>query len=124
MPHIATPAEESAFNDAFWKAQPPPVQKLQTIDDLEQRKMIAAVLADLNYRVHVPIMVWGWSAYSVMSLAAGFGYTWLPVAGEVPVQMAPGISMPGTLQPYDPKFPSPRAIKVSLDFEDYPPFTA
>ena len=66
-------------------------------------------------------MIWGWSAYKVMTQRIAYGYTWTPSALMPPVQMAPGISQPGSI-PYDPNSPPPGAIKVSLDPVDYPPF--
>ncbi len=124
MPRIAQDSDQLAFDDAYWKAQPPQVQKLREIDDFEQRKTAGAILADYGYRVDNAIMLNGWDPYRVMVLRAGFGYTWTPIVGQSPVQVAPGLGFPGTLKPYDPKSPTPHAFKVSLDFDDYPPFVA
>lgn len=121
---IATDADQFEFDNAYWAAQPPIVRSLRDEQDADKRKMIGALLADYNYRIDNAIMVWGWDPYNVMKLRLSFGYTWTPLAQQSPVQMAPGLSMPGTLVPYDPKVPTPHAFKVSLDFADYPPFQA
>lgn len=121
---IATDADQLEFDNAYWASMPPVVQKLRDTDDYDHRKMMGALLADYNYRIDAPIMITGWDPYRVMVLRQSFGYTWTPIVGQSPVEMAPGLGMPGTLKPYDPSKPTPRAFKVSLDFADYPPYAA
>ena len=120
---IATDADQIAFDQAYWAAQPPAVQTLQNMDVGDLRNQAAALLASYNYRIDIPIMGWGWDPYNVMKLRQSFGYTWTPSAMESPVQIAPGLPAVFIgLKPYDPKVPTPRAFKVSLDFADYPPY--
>jgi hypothetical protein len=58
-----------------------------------------------------------------MKLRIFYGYKWVPNALQPPVQIAPGLTQPGsTLTPYDPNSPPPGAIKVSIDPKDFPPF--
>lgn len=120
---IATDADQMEFDNAYWAAQPTPVQKLRDMDQGPDRQQAAALLATYNYLIDGPIMAWGWDPYGVMKLRTQFGYTWTPSLLESPVQIAPGIynAFVG-LKPYDPKTPSPKAFKVSLDFADYPVF--
>lgn len=122
---IATDADQMEFDNAYWAAQPPPVQKLRDMDQGVDRKMAAAILASYNYHIDEVIMAWGWDAYKTMALRLSFGYTWTPSLRETNVQIAPGTydAFQG-LKPYDPKTPSPLAFKVSLDFADYLPFQA
>lgn len=122
MPRIAQPSDQLEFDNAYWASQPPPVRQLRDEQDYDRRKLMGAILADYGYRIDAPIMITGWDPFNVMSLRQQFGYTWTPIVGQSPVQLAPGLGMPGTLKPYDPKTPTPHAFKVSLDFDDYPAF--
>jgi len=119
----STPTTQAAFDQAYWLAQPPAVQALQSISDFQTRLATAMQLATQGYTVDVPIMVWGWDPYLVMSQRQQYGYTWVPSALMAPVTMAPGVTQPGAIG-YDPNNPPPGAIKVSLKLADYPPFTA
>src|ERR1700678_2721735 len=113
---------QQQFDQAYWASQPPEVQALPGIADPDQRAAQAATLATDGFTIDVPIMVWGWDAYLVMTMRAQFGYTWVPSALQPPVSIAPGTTQPGVI-PYNPADPPPGSIKVSTNVSDYPPFT-
>src|SRR3984885_11913523 len=113
---------QQQFDQSYWAAQPPAVQALGSITDQNQRDTLAAQLATEGFTIDVPIMVWGWDAYLVMTMRAQFGYTWVPSALQPPVSIAPGTTQPGVI-PYNPADPPPGSIKLSTNVSDYPPFT-
>ena len=113
--------DQADFDKVYWAAQPPDVQALPAITDPTQRGSRAAILASQGYTIDVPIMVWGWDPYLVMTMRANYGYTWVPSALMPAVTMAPGVSSPGAL-PYDPAHPPAGSIKVSTNIADYPPY--
>jgi hypothetical protein len=113
---------EQLFDAAYWASQPPEIQALQSIADPEQRADQAAELATNGFTIDVPIMVWGWDPYLVMTLRAQSGYTWVPSALQPPVSIAPGLTQPGVVS-YNPLDPPPGSILVSTNIADYPPFT-
>jgi len=98
-------------DDAYWAKQPPAVQQLREIDDPDARKTMATHLAAQGYTIDVPIMVWGFDAGKTTALRQQYGYTWVPSATQQPIELAPGLSMPG-MDPYDPKNPPPGSILV------------
>ncbi len=112
---------QQQFDQAYWGSQPPEVQALPGITNQDQRAARAAELATKGFTIDVPIMVWVWDAYLVMSMRQQFGYTWVPSALQAPVSIAPGISQAGVI-PYDPLHPPAGSIKVSTNIADYPPF--
>jgi hypothetical protein len=112
---------QQIFDLAYWASQPPEVQALPAIADSGMRATTAAQLATNGFTIDVPIMVWGWDPYQVMTMRAQFGYTWVPSALQPPVTIAPGISQPGVVS-YDPSQPPAGSIKVSTNLQDYPPF--
>jgi len=112
---------QQQFDQAYWASQPPELQALPGIADPQQRTANAAELATKGFTVDVPIMVWDWDAYTVMSVRAQLGYTWVPSALQPPVSIAPGLTQPGVAA-YDPLNPPPGSIKVSTNIQDYPPF--
>lgn len=116
---LAQPSTQVVFDNAYWAAQPPAVASCQSACTQSQ----AQALVVQGYKVDVPIDVWGWDPYLVMSLRQQYGYTWVPAAGQPPVTIAPGLTMPG-VAPYDPNNPPAGSIKVSLNLADYPPFQA
>ncbi len=112
------PDENPAFDQAYWAAQPPEVQALQS---LASPQAAALSLATKGFTIDVPIMIWKWDPWKVMRLRVQYGYTWVPSALQPPIQEAPGVNEPG-LQPYDPNNPPAGSIKVSLNLADYPPY--
>jgi hypothetical protein len=112
---------QQQFDQIYWASQPPEVQSLPGVASQDQRAARAAELATKGFTVDVPIMVWGWDAYLVMTMRSQFGYTWVPSALQPPITIAPGIAQPGVV-PYDPMHAPPGSIKVSTNPEDYPPF--
>ncbi len=112
---------QQQFDQAYWASQPPEVQALPGTADPVQRATQAATLATDGFTIDVPIMVWGWDAYLVMTMRAQFGYTWVPSALQPPVTIAPGLAQPGVVA-YDPLHPPLGSIKVSTNIADYPPF--
>jgi len=111
---------QQLFDQAYWVSQPPEIQALETIDP-SQRAAQAAELAASGFIIDVPIMVWGWDPYLVMTMRAQYGFTWVPSALQPPVTIAPGLSETG-VAPYNPSDPPPGSIKVSTNIADYPPF--
>lgn len=99
------------FEDAYWAAQPPAVQALRHIDDLEQRQKLAGELLGAGYKLDIPIMVWGWGAQNTTQSRQAYGYTWVPHAMQEAIKIAPGLTMPG-VDPYDPNNPPPDSILV------------
>src|SRR5580700_10805393 len=112
---------QTAFDKAYWASQPPELQALPAIADLGQRCTRAAALAAQGFVVDVPIMVWGWDPYLVMTMRANYGYTWVPSALQPNIAVAPGVTQPGTAS-YDPAHPPAGSIRVSTNIADYPPF--
>lgn len=98
-------------DDAYWAKQPPAVQQLREIDDPDARKELATQLAAQGYSIDVPIMVWGFDAGKTTALRQQYGYTWVPSALQKPIELAPGLTMPG-MDPYDPNNPPPGSILV------------
>lgn len=112
---------QTAFDAAYWLFQPPQVRALALIGDQDQRAAQAATLATQGFVIDVPIMVWMWDPYLVMTMRVNYGYTWVPSALQPPVSMVPGLSVPGVMV-YDPTHPPAGSIKVSTNIADYPPF--
>ena len=112
---------QTAFDKAYWASEPPELQALPAIEDLTQRSTRAAVLATQGFIVDVPIMVWGWDPYLVMTMRENYGYTWVPSALQSNVTVAPGVTQPGAVA-YDPTHPPQGSIKVSINPADYPPY--
>jgi hypothetical protein len=112
---------QQQFDQAYWASQPLQVQALEGITNQDQRATQAAELATSGFIIDVPIMVWAWDAYLVMTMRGQFGYTWVPSALQPPVTIAPNIAQPGVVA-YDPLHPPPGSIKVSTNLQDYPPF--
>ncbi len=112
---------QQQFDQAYWASQPPQVQGLPGIANQELRANTAAELATTGFTIDVPIMVWGWDAYLVMTMRAQFGYTWVPSALQPPVSIAPGDTTPGVVA-YNPLNPPLGSILVSTNILDYPPF--
>jgi hypothetical protein len=113
---------QQQFDAAYWASQPPEIQALQAIADPDQRATQGAALATDGFTIDVPIMVWAWDAYLVMTMRAQFGYTWVPSALQPPVTIAPGVAQPGVVA-YNPLDPPAGSILVSTNIADYPPFT-
>lgn len=99
------------FEDDYWAAQPPAVQALRHIDDLEERQKLAGELLGAGYKLDIPIMVWGWGAQNTTQSRQAYGYTWVPHAMQAAIRIAPGLTMPG-VEPYDPNNPPPDSILV------------
>jgi hypothetical protein len=101
--------------DAYWAEQPPAVQALRNLPDLESRTALATTLRAKGYTLDYPIMVQGWDPLKTMQARQFYGYTWVPSYLQTPIQEAPGCTVLG-LQPYDPNSPPPGSIKVTTDF--------
>jgi hypothetical protein len=69
--------------------------------------------------VDVPIMVWGWDPLLTMQTRISYGYTWVPSALAAPIEIAPGLIVPG-VPSYSASQPEAGYIKVSIDAADYP----
>ena len=114
---------QQQFDQAYWASQPPEIQALQQIGDQNQRAAQAAQLATNGFTIDIPIMVWAWDPFLMMTLREQFGYTWVPSALQPAVTIAPGTAQ-AKVAPYDPLHPPPGSIKVSTNVADFPPFIA
>lgn len=112
---------QQTFDAAYEASLPPQVAALAQIADLLARETEAAMLATQGFTIDVPIQVWGWDPYLVMTYRKQYGYTWVPSALQANISIAPGVSQPGTT-PYDPNHPPSGSIKVSTNPADFPPF--
>lgn len=129
MSRIATPnanGNNPEFDNAYWAHQDPEVRKLRTLDltsfgGMNNALRMADALAQRGFLIDIPIMVWQWDPFKIMSQRVAYGYTWVPAARMPNIQKAPGNDEPGRT-PYDPTVIPAGAIKVSLDFDDYAPF--
>jgi hypothetical protein len=124
----------SDFNATYWASKAPEILKLRDAvrvhpeDAYAISRAFAESLAargklSAPYLVDVPIMTWGWDPLLTMQLRMQYGYMWVPSALTPPVEVAPGIVVPG-MPSYDPNNPPPLSIKVSVDPADYPEFKA
>lgn len=109
---ISQPSQSpaQAFDQSYWAGQPAAVQQLHSIQDPEQRAQLASQLQQQGYSIDVPIMVWGWDPATTMAARQSYGYTWVPSAGQQPVEVAPGLTFGGTS--YNPNQPPPGSIAV------------
>jgi hypothetical protein len=105
-----TTSTPESFDAAYWAGQPAAVQQLQNIQNPEQRAALAEQLTQQGYSIDVPIMVWGWDPAITTSARESMGYTWVPSAGQAPVEAAPGLTFAGTT--YNPSQPPPGSITV------------
>jgi hypothetical protein len=108
---------QQVFDAAYWAHQNPAVA---VPCQHGCSASVAMTLANQGLQVDVPIDVWNWDPYLVMTLRGSFGYTWVPAAGQAPVTVAPGLT--GAGQAYDPSAPPTGSIMVSVNLADYPPF--
>jgi hypothetical protein len=114
---------QSTFDQAYWASQPPEILTAfgpaSTLSE-DDRTNRATVLAQQGFTIDIPIMVWNWDPYLVMTMRASYGYTWVPAALQPPITVAPGLSFPGAV--YDPNNPPPGSIPVTVNIADYPPY--
>jgi hypothetical protein len=103
-------SDPMSFDDAYWANQPPAVQQLRDMQSQAQRATMGAQLAQEGYTIDVPIMVWGWDPATTTAARQSMGYTWVPSAGQQPVEVAPGLTFAGAA--YDPAHPPPGSIIV------------
>jgi hypothetical protein len=115
---------QSDFDQAYWASEPPeivaafgPASRLSEDD----RTTRAVELAQQGFTIDLPIMVWNWDPYLVMTMRANYGFTWVPAVLQPPITVAPGLNFPGAA--YDPNDPPPGSIPVSVNIQDYPPYT-
>lgn len=110
------------LEDARWLSVPTAQQTLRAIaPGSTDREVAAKALALQGYIIDVPIDVWGWVVWAVMTERENFGYTWVPSALQPALINTPGNNLPGQA-PYDPDHPPVGSIKVSTNIADYPPF--
>lgn len=116
---ITTSAQttQTTFDTVYWAAQPPAVQACRSTCTQSQ----ATTLAAEGYSIDVPVDVWGWDAYLVMTLREQFGYTWVPALGQAPVACVPNLVCPG-IPAYNPNTAPMGSIKVSTNPADFPAY--
>lgn len=146
---VSDPGFAAAFNKAYYFSKPHEIRELlngatggtYTIDQVqgnsagqhqvgdvpytlqEDREKRAIELIGKGFTIDVPIMVWGWDPFKTTFLRSQYSFTWVPSAGQPNIQIAPGLTVPGSnLVPYDPNNMPSGAIKVSLNLADYPPY--
>lgn len=69
------------FDNAYWAAQPIPVQQLKGMDPTTGVLYSTAMkLAGQGYFIDVPIMVWQWDPYMTMEARIASGYATYPDA--------------------------------------------
>jgi len=115
------PAATMTEVDAYWAAQPPPVQQLRNIPDIAGRSAMAQQLADQGYTIDKAIMVWGWDPMKTMQTRQMYGYTWAPSWNQGNVS-TPGITI-GDQIAYDPNHAPAGSIAVNTDFAKKPGVT-
>jgi hypothetical protein len=122
MSKMATAVTQEQFNAAYWASQPMEIQTLHNSGN-PALNLTAEYgrLATTGFVIDKTIMIDGMDPWKVMNLRAFYGFTWVPNALQPPVQLAPGLGMPGAVT-YDARNPPPGSIKVSTDLADYPPF--
>src|SRR5271168_4478298 len=112
-PASANDTSNMTPDQAYWAAQPPAVQALQTMPT-DQRYYAAQELALQGYAIDVPIMVDGQDPVATMMQRQADGYTWVPSALQANIPVGPGIMWPGPA--YDPNNPPPGSILVTTAF--------
>jgi len=68
------------------------------------------------------VMIWGVDPFAFMTYYMALGYRWIPNANQPPLQVAPGIVGSGWPE-YNPAAAPPGSIILSLNLNDYPPYT-
>ena len=113
QPPASAPVTEA---DAYWNAQPAPVQALRNMPDGAAKDQLALSLANQGYSIDTQIMVWGWDPQMTMTIRENQGYSWVPSYGQANIPVGPGLSMPDTPTSYNPGNPPEGAIQVSTAF--------
>lgn len=111
---------DAQFNDWWWSQQPAAVQALRNMPQGQDRQQAAIALAQQGYSIPGAIAGWGWDPSAVFTQAGQYGYTWLPGVGQAPVQMAPGLSMPGNLKEYNPSMAPQGSVQVPTSLVQAP----
>lgn len=96
---------QAEFNALYWASKDPRVKAAQDLDWDPSKGMITgspradavAHLIGAGIEIDVPITLWGWDPFNIMTLRLQFGYKFVPAASGFP-------------------------IKVSLEPKDYPAF--
>ncbi len=101
-------------SQAYWAEQPAAVQALQNMPFAE-REAYAVQLEAEGYTIDQEIMVDGQDPLAVMINREELGYTWVPSATQPPLEMGPGLTMPG-MTSYDPNDPPEGSILTSTAF--------
>ena len=94
---------QADFNALYWASKDPRIKAAQDLEFspgqglASPRGQTIGQLMASGVEIDVPIMLWGWDPFNIMTLRQSFGYEFVPSASGMP-------------------------IKVSLDPKDYPPF--
>lgn len=111
--------ESQLTADIFWKYFPIEVRELR--DTLPKERMaLAFELLVAGYRIVSDVMIFEVDPVTYINLCYNQGYRHVPVMGQAPVMVAPGVSFPG-LPSYDPNKPPLGSFPISLDPAAYPP---
>ena len=118
---------EQEFTQAYWLHFNPDIRALKDMEFASPERQARAVELAKLYPIDGEIHAIGMNPYYTTTLRKLYGYTWVPSYLQDPIILAPGIYVPETLsgkfKPYDPNNPPVGSIKVSLDLQDYPPYT-
>ena len=115
-------AAQTAFDAAYWPAQPDAVRALQNPNmDLGTRWAIGDQLAQQGFVIDSQIMILQNDPYMVMYLRAFYGYAWVPGAlqGALCADASQYLRSP-YCTPYNPNSPPLGAVKVDMNPADYP----
>lgn len=111
---------QESFDKLWWAAQPPRVRGLKDLPVDTSRTALALELAQQGFTIFIPVCVYGWSPYGVMSCYAANGFKWVPALLQTGFTVAQNPIGPDEISQ---NAPIPKgAIKISLDATDYPPF--
>src|ERR1041385_2776639 len=106
------------FNEAYWAHQPPEVRALRGVPPdvgMETPGGLtdqAKALIQKGFIIDVPIMVWGWDPFKVMSLRIQYGYSSVPDAlGVSRIKVS---TDPADFPPFDPPAPTPAPLTAPV----------
>lgn len=114
---------QQIFNAAYWAAQSPAVQALQTATS---RIVVAMQLSNAGYTIDPTIMALGADPYDTMMGRATYNIPWVEALGMQPLGAVPGYALPGvTPEPGQLPYPTTMPggwIPTKIAVSDYPPF--
>lgn len=106
---------QSAFNIAYLGSLPPAIAGMMQLGTIAARSSQAAMLAPYGYIIDVPIQVWLWDPFLVMTLRQQYGYATVPDAsGTKQIKVS--------VNPLDfPAYELPPVANIPLPAAGFPP---